>query len=533
MAQTNHLSRRNNVWYYRRRVPLALVETFRKTNIQFSLGTSDLKEAKKLRAAAELKWNARFEDAEKVQAVKNGAGSQSAPPPETNALTERKIISLVRDFVEREDAHDQQRLLSDPPTSEEERKYIKTDTEYALQIIKNRDDPRADELIYAAGSKILQSLGRSIDDEDIPYAVFAEWVRRGLLELEKRSLGRITDDHQRSFLDQAFDPHRAPIVTFGALCEQFMQMTKEEAAANHTNKKWVDKQRANADLLLEIIGDTVSVERVDFDACLHVRSVLSRLPANRNKVYPGQSLNDAITLAATEGKPTLSHRTQTQYLQTLKRVLSLALRKRGILVNPAEDMKPIKREVTAASERRLPFTPQQLKQIFEDTFYRACAQHQPPYAHDNKGWRFWLPLLCLFMGMRPNEACQMSAKGVRKTDQGTWYVDVVATDEEDDQAADTPAKSLKTPTSRRRIPVHPELIAMGFLEYAETRRESGANVRRFPSLKPDAYGNRAKYPLKQFRESYLPKAVTLMPRQSFYSLRHNFRDALRRIGAPP
>ncbi len=51
MAQTNHLSRRNNVWYYRRRVPLALVETFRKTNIQFSLGTSDLKEAKRLRAA--------------------------------------------------------------------------------------------------------------------------------------------------------------------------------------------------------------------------------------------------------------------------------------------------------------------------------------------------------------------------------------------------------------------------------------------------------------------------------------------------
>ncbi len=33
--------------------------------------------------------------------------------------------------------------------------------------------------------------------------------------------------------------------------------------------------------------------------------------------------------------------------------------------------------------------------------------------------------------------------------------------------------------------------------------------------------------------SFLPATITLKPRQTFYSFRHNFRDALRQIGAPP
>jgi len=38
--------------------------------------------------------------------------------------------------------------------------------------------------------------------------------------------------------------------------------------------------------------------------------------------------------------------------------------------------------------------------------------------------------------------------------------------------------------------------------------------------------------LKRFRDSYLPNAIKLEPRQSFYSFRHSWRDALRRINAP-
>jgi hypothetical protein len=47
VSSKHHLSRRNGVYNYRRRVPTHLVEALGKKMIQFSLGTSNLSEAKK------------------------------------------------------------------------------------------------------------------------------------------------------------------------------------------------------------------------------------------------------------------------------------------------------------------------------------------------------------------------------------------------------------------------------------------------------------------------------------------------------
>ena len=141
--------------------------------------------------------------------------------------------------------------------------------------------------------------------------------------------------------------------------------------------------------------------------------------------------------------------------------------------------------------------------------------------------------MCLFMGLRPNEAAQMHLGDVKQTSQGTWYLEIIATADEDDNDLKGTAKTLKTVSSRRNIPLHPELIAIGFLQFVQIRKMTSAGPRLFPDLKPDKYGNLASYALKRFRDSYLPKAFELEPRQSFYSFRHTWRDALRRIDAQP
>lgn len=79
VSQIYHPVRRNGVWHYRRRVPTALVGSFGKRFIQFSLGTASLKEAKKRRAAEELKWTTQFEAAEKALSDNSDAESQAAP----------------------------------------------------------------------------------------------------------------------------------------------------------------------------------------------------------------------------------------------------------------------------------------------------------------------------------------------------------------------------------------------------------------------------------------------------------------------
>ena len=532
VPQTYHLARRNGVWSYRRRVPTRLIENFGKKVIQFSVETSSLKEAKKRRAAEDLKWTTQFEAAEKQLNGKGASENKIAASTKKWSLSDRDVIRLVQEYVEQTDVRARDRLLRDPPDSEQQKAEIKTDVEIGQQILRNRDDPRADELIYGTVTKILRSAGIPAEQEGLPCAELAEIVRRGLLELDQRKLARLDDDHRNSFFDQQFSPARVREVSFKEIAAQFLQSMEERAAANRTSQKWVDKQRAHVVLILEIVGENTPVQAVDYDLCTHLRSVLARLPSNRTKIYSGYSIDDAIAQAEAKGKARLSSFTQERYLATFKEILDLAAKKRLISVNPAEGMRPLKRDTIAPGAKRRSFSPEQLKQFFENKFYRECAEHSPPYGHDKGGWRFWLPLLCLFMGMRPNEACQMNTTDIKRTDQGTWYVDVVASEDEEDSPSAQSPKTLKTAASKRRIPVHPELVAIGFLKFVDARKAK-TGPRLFPDLKPDGYGNQATYALKRFRELYLPKAITLAPRQSFYSFRHNFRDALRRINAPP
>jgi integrase len=529
MSHTYHLLRRNGVWSYRRRVPTHLVEKFGKEFIQFSLATRNLKEALKRRAAEDLKWSTRFEAAEN-SLCRGGSETNGEPGAAARALSRQDVVRLVQDYVERTDERARDRFDRDPPATEEERAEMKADVEIGQQIVRNLDDPRAHEFIYSEGQKILRHAG--VEDESALGAELAEFVRRALLELDQRMLARLDNDHRHPFFDQLFNPARLREVTFANLADQFMKLTEEDAAINRTSQKWVDKQRANIALLREVIGDATPIRDVDYDACLRVRSVLAGLPVKRTRNYGGLSVEEAIARAKADAKPLLAPATQGRYLATLKAILDLAAKKRLIAVNPAAGLSPLKRDDVAAADKRDPFTPKQISQFFQCEFYQRCAASGPfPYRFDKTGgWRFWLPPIMLLAVMRPNEVCQLQIDDIRRTDDGTWYFDIVASDHGDDAVS---AKSLKTGSSRRRVPIHPELIAMGFLQFVDDRRKSGTGPRLFPRLTPDRYGNYACTPSKRFNDTHLCKAIDVSERQSLYSFRHSARDALRRIGAPP
>jgi integrase len=529
VSANNHLLRRKGVYYYRRRVPTHLVTVLGRKFIQLSLSTTSLAHAKKLRTVKDLEWDAQFEAAEK-KAAPSQAGINSADATNSSALSEREVVELVRDYVERMDERFRGRLADDPPESEQVKAEMKVDKELDIQILRNRDDLQADRWVSNTGEEILQSTGRSIHDPSIPQA-FWEIVRRALLELDRRSLARLEDDHRTAFFDQLFNPARPAETKFGELADQFLQHTEEDAAANRTSRKWVDKQRANVALVQEIIGASTPVYCIDYDTCLRVRSMLARIPANRSKIYGALPLEQAIERAAAEKRDLLSPVTQAQYLAVLRDVLDLAAKKRLIAINPADGLRPLKRDTVPDAEKRLPFTLEQIRAFFASDFYARCAKHPVPYAHDKSGWRFWLPLTCVFMGMRPNEAAQLHVQDVRHTSKGTPYLDIVSTADDDEHEPVPSKKMLKTAASRRKIPLHPELIAIGFLQFVEDRKKIGSE-RLFPDLKPDKYGNHAWYPLKRFNETYLSETIKLQPRQSFYSFRHSWRDALRRIDAP-
>src|SRR5437879_10790870 len=95
------LLRRNGTYYYRRRVPLQLVQKIGKKIVQVTLHTTSLKQAKKLRTLRDLEWDARFER----YSISAPDGENPAVPATalTQPITGTELIQLVRDYVECQD----------------------------------------------------------------------------------------------------------------------------------------------------------------------------------------------------------------------------------------------------------------------------------------------------------------------------------------------------------------------------------------------------------------------------------------------
>jgi hypothetical protein len=501
-VSNQRLQRRNGVYYYRRRIPFHLVAKFGKKFVQVSLQTNNLKEAKKRRTLRDLEWDAKF------AAASGSANGGTDPAVQTSAqpLSETELIQLVRDYVMRRDQLARKREITDYPENPAQRAEMTIEAEFESQILTSRDDSQTQQWIYMAGQEALKPAGRTFEDPDVPGEVLAELVRRGLLELNRRYRARLADDHGRAFFDQLFDPTRPPKENFGRVAEHYLRLVEEDAAINKLGAKGLDRQRAIIALIREIVGDKTPVHAVDYDACLRVRTVLARLPANRKKLYGDLPIDQAIERAAKEGRPLLAPVTQERYIAALRDILDLAAKKQLITINPAVGLRPIRRDTIAASDKRKPFTLEQIADFFNSGFYAECAKQ--------------LPILALFTGARPNEMAQMVVADLKQSEKGTWYLDIEATTDEDEDGKGA-AKTLKTAASRRKIPLHPEVIKIGFVQFVEQRKKTGSGQRLFPDLKPDGYGNHAAYSLKRFF------ARPICRRQSKWSLgSHSIRSGI-------
>lgn len=89
-------------------------------------------------------------------------------------------------------------------------------------------------------------------------------------------------------------------------------------------------------------------------------------------------------------------------------------------------------------------------------------------------------------------------------------------------------KSLKTVSSWRGIPVHPELKRLGFLEHVEKVRQQG-HKRVFPDMPRGKDGYYSSVYSKRFRQ-LLESQGLKHGKNAFHSFRHNFEDACRASG---
>jgi integrase len=134
---------------------------------------------------------------------------------------------------------------------------------------------------------------------------------------------------------------------------------------------------------------------------------------------------------------------------------------------------------------------------------------------------FWLPLLSLFNGARQAELASLTAADVQtesETSTPLLYITAQA----------SRGKKLKTKASQRVVPIHTQLVSLGFLKFVDdVRKRDGEKAFLFPLVAPDKGRAGVKAYSKWFGRYLRAQGVTDTDKV-FHSFRHGFKDALRR-----
>lgn len=267
------------------------------------------------------------------------------------------------------------------------------------------------------------------------------------------------------------------------------------------------------------VSDVTSLRQAD---CARFREVLAELPADYRKSPREQAMTIPDIIASAQKQPKrrigLSPATVNRTLGHLGQILAQA-RAEGLPVAPIDLTMLRERDRVRARDKRLSFSPDEVRRIFSAPVWQGC---QSPRRRRSSGKviirdaLYWLPLIAAYTGARREDIAGLEVKDLRQED-GIWLFDIRQNDN----------RGLKNATSRRTVPVHPQLIELGLLDQRE--RVGSGNL--FPDLRRKAklanLGDSIDHRWRNVLDDQLGDA---RQGKSFHSLRHYVTDQLRRAG---
>jgi integrase len=277
-------------------------------------------------------------------------------------------------------------------------------------------------------------------------------------------------------------------------------------------------------LLGRFLGEARAVNNVTKADIGRLRTLLTKLPPNYTKILPGLPIDEVAQLARDRGLEVRSAGTINQkYLVIIDRFFQWCVTGGHMDENPASGVR-VKLMSSRTEDPRGTFSADELKVIFGAPLFTGCRSPSRIYEAGSakvRDHRYWLPLLSLFTGARLGELCQLLVRDVRKVD-GIWCIDISPGE----------GKSVKTKAGRRTVPLHPELLRLGFADFVETCR-SGRAHRLFPEIEFGRGGylsdNTSKW-FARFLRKTLGDDLVKKRKLVFHSFRHTVKDALRVAG---
>lgn len=353
-------------------------------------------------------------------------------------------------------------------------------------------------------------------------------------EMARRKLEAVSEQRHPSLQNPTFAPALDPTamisphkeIRVGKLVDSYLAQRKQEVG-----KSRYDQLLTACRALNEEVGKRVPISKITREQCQSIANLFVTVPPYVSRHYKGKSLRKAAEAYAKKtGEPAQRHKEADKNLAVLREVFEFAIDKDWLASNPAQRVKVVKpaRPTSFAEheEGYEPFTANELQIIFRQPLYKGCQNdehgiNRPGPNHPRRS-RFWVPLISAFTGLRMQEVLQLERSDIQVTN-GVHFISVndkpVGTDYRDGEYI----KRLKTQNSLRKVPIHPELIRIGFLDYVEAAGREWL----FPDMPCRDAPKMSDQFSKGFRTFLKPTGIWVPRRKVFHSFRNAFNDVLR------
>lgn len=292
-----------------------------------------------------------------------------------------------------------------------------------------------------------------------------------------------------SDLDEVKSPapihkHKKAASSSISLSEAFKLWERELYAfkgKNSSTIKTADEFKAAVYRFIEFGGD-VQITDITTLQVTEYSHLLLRLPARPNKIARGLSLTQQATYAEKNGLATLSHKTALKNLKAIATVINMAKERMGIKIEEpikasgiykALNKGIVKNEHTLEDEKE--YSRLELRAIFQSPVYTEGWRPKTGYGEAF----YWLPLIFAYTGARLEEIAQLMVSDIkRETEHDFWYISIKRSSEH--------GQRVKNNNSIRNVPLHPDLIELGFIDYC---RSIPAKGRLWPEMTVSSTGS--------------------------------------------
>ena len=548
MARPQRLTRRDGTYYVRIHVPADLVAAMNgKKEFWRSLRTKEYADAKRRELPERDQWAITFDDMRRrseltAEDMANAvwdhysAGLAAGDKERLNrptsaaidAAEDKAIASAIANGVDRDGVIAMINAMTDVEVLAGSHEWAARRRSSRLNRLRKDLATGDTRLIERDVDAFLSKHGFTVERGGEKYRELCSAMTRAEIEQLQRTAERDKGDFTGKPADPIVtEPANVPALTGGTdtgIMVLFGRYEKENPG--NIRPETFLQIRRDVKHFAEFVGPRLPAPKITKAHIRGWKELLADWPvkASETNVFKGLRATEVIAMnrKLDHPKPTLTRQTVRRYMSSLGGFCAWLSANDYLDGNPVTGMLPSKAPPTV---KRKSLTDDQMKALFSTPLFTSCfgkdwrgvAKAGDVRVRDH---RYWIPLVMAYSGARPGEIAQLHVGDV-KQQHGIWTMHITEENGE--------GKRTKTNSSMRSVPIHSELITLGFVKHCQAMAAHGEK-QIFPEVEIPAMGQIAARFSREFNRYLAKMGVKSGKEIVTYSLRHTFIDRARAAG---